>query len=449
MNGSLASPTDPRQVERPLTEAHWMARGRAVILTLTLIGINVTGGLFLWRVVRCRPAQLELAIILSAMVTVMIGAPLIAFLCLGWYTRYREFQNSLKGDALSAYLQRYWSKRLMQVLQYNAALQDSPESMPAGDRWRKVADERFDLCDRLFARIYHEQYGLAPFVPPFVILLTVAYAAASLVGCNYNPAQCDVAALKTCVYGISQQVLVGSCGGALMFVVSDAVLSIRRRSLNVSDVYWYALRILLAIPIALAVNGQDGTDGAHALAVFALGAFPVDALLKIVRRLGFPQFTEIEKKENAPDRLLSLSGVTLPIVSVLEAEGIHSVEQVAAADPVLLSIRTGFPFRFTLRLCSQAIVRRHFGSNASVLLPIGLADVVPIDLLMKATDGIASDNLPKIENPNAVIAEAAGRLFPETDPGQREAVARMKFRQIAAEAYTVMLTRITPLDPAL
>lgn len=123
-----------------------------------------------------------------------------------------------------------------------------------------------------------------------------------------------------------------------MFVVSDAVLSIRRRSLNVSDVYWYALRILLAIPIALAVNGQDGTDGAHALAVFALGAFPVDALLKIVRRLGFPQFTEIEKKENAPDRLLSLSGVTLPIVSVLEAEGINSVEQVAAADPVLLSI---------------------------------------------------------------------------------------------------------------
>lgn len=277
-----------------------MARGRAVILTLTLIGINVTGGLFLWRVVRCRPAQLELAIILSAMVTVMIGAPLIAFLCLGWYTRYREFQNSLKGDALSAYLQRYWSKRLMQVLQYNAALQDSPESMPAGDRWRKVADERFDLCDRLFARIYHEQYGLAPFVPPFVILLTVAYAAASLVGCNYNPAQCDVAALKTCVYGISQQVLVGSCGGALMFVVSDAVLSIRRRSLNVSDVYWYALRILLAIPIALAVNGQDGTDGAHALAVFALGAFPVDALLKIVRRLGFPQFTEIEKKRMLP-----------------------------------------------------------------------------------------------------------------------------------------------------
>ncbi len=139
----------------------------------------------------------------------------------------------------------------------------------------------------------------------------------------------------------------------------------------------------------------------------------------------------------------------MPIVSVFEAEGINSVEQVAVADPVRLSIRTGFPFRFTLRLCSQAIVRRHFGRDASVLLPIGLADVVPIYLLVKAADGMASDKLPKIENPGAVIAEAATRLFPGTDPGQREAVARMKFRQIAAEEYTVMLARITPLDPAL
>ncbi|CBJ35533.1 hypothetical protein [Ralstonia solanacearum] len=158
MNGPLASPANPGQVERPLTETHWMARGRAVVLTLTLIGINVVGGHFLWKVVRCGQEPLELAVILSAMITVMIGAPF--------------------------------------------------------------------------------------------------------------------------------------------------------------------------------VNSMDGTDGAHAAAVFALGAFPVDALLKIIRRLGFPQFTDFEKKER---RLLSLNGVTLPIVSVFEAEGINSVEQVAAADPVLLA----------------------------------------------------------------------------------------------------------------
>lgn len=446
----LSLPAGRKWIERPLTDTHWMARGRAVILTLTLISINVAGGFFLWKVVRCPPGRLEVAIILSAVVTTMIGTPLIAFLCLGWYTRYREFQNSLKGEALSAYLQRYWSKRLMQVLEYDGALRNPPDAAPADDGWRHAADRRADVCDRLFARIYHEQYGLPAFISPFVILLAVAYAGAAVVGCNYALDPHGAAPAQPSVYGISQQVLVASFGGALMFVVSDAVLGIRRKSLNVADIYWYALRIVLAIPIALSVNGSmDGTNSAHAAAVFALGAFPVDALLKLIRRFGFPQLTDFEKHESPPDKLLSLSGVTLPIVSIFEAEGIHSVEQVAAADPVLLSIRTGFPFRFTLRLCSQAIVRRHFGKEASALLPIGLADVVPIYLLMKAADGVTSGSLPTIDNPGAVITEAAMRLFPNAEAGQREAVARMIFRQIAAEEYTVMLARITPLDPAL
>ncbi|MFC0397914.1 hypothetical protein [Paraburkholderia rhizosphaerae] len=390
----------------------------------------------------CSAAQRDYAIILGAFVTVLIGAPLIAFLCLGWYTRYREFENSLKGSALSAYLQRYWSKRLIDALIYAGVLNTPADN----DSWRDLADRSPKLCDRVFASIYHEQYGLTPFVPPFLILLCIAYAGASLIACNYTPGACDAATASTCVYGISQEVLLASFGGALMFVVSDSVLSIRRKALNVSDVYWYALRIMLAVPLALVVGGADG---AHTAVAFALGTFPVDALMKIIRRFGFPQLTQLEKEENSPDKLLSLNGVTLPIVSVFEAEGVNSVEQIAAADPVLLSIRTGFPFRYTLRLCSQAIVRRHFGEDAAKLIPIGLADVVPVYLLVKAMDGSTSPSLPAVEDKDNVIKDAAIRLFPNDDNDQRISVTRMKFRQIAAEEFTVMLARITPLDPAL
>lgn len=443
----IAARTLSGRIEQPLTESHLRALSRAFVLSAVLLGVNVAGWLFLWKLVQRSPAQIELAITLSAFVTILIGAPLIAFLCLGWYTRYREFENSLKGPTLSAYLQRYWSTRLIQALVDDGALPDLADGRaPDDEKWREVADTRSALCDRLFARIYHEQYGLPAFVPPFVILLCVAYAAAALVGCNYDVSQTDIAAAKTAVYGISHQVLVASFGGALMFVVSDSVLRIRRRALNVSDAYWYALRLFLAIPIALVAGGTDGT---RAAVVFALGTFPVDALLKIVRRFGFPQVTDFERKENPPDKLLSLSGVTIPIVSVFEAEGINSVEQVAAADPVILSIRTGFPFRFTLRLCSQAIVRRHFGENASLLGPIGLSDVVPIYLLMKVVDGSTASNLPRVDDSGSVIEEAASRLFPNDVPEQRTAVVKMKFRQIAAEEFTVMLARITPLDPSL
>lgn len=443
----VATRTLSGRIEQPLQEAHLRALSRAFVLSAVLVGINVAGWVFLGKLIQRSPEQLELAITLAAFVTILVGAPLIAFLCLGWYTRYREFENSLKGEALSAYLQRYWSKRLIEALVDDKAIADvlhGPSS--SDDKWRQAADSRLDLCDRLFARIYHEQYGLPAFVPPFVILLCVAYAAAALVGCNYDREQTDIATAATAVYGITQQVLVASFGGALMFVVSDSVLGIRRRALNISDVYWYALRLFLAIPIALVVGG---TDGSRTAVVFALGTFPVDALLKIVRRFGFPQVTAFENAENPPDKLLSLDGVTLPIVSVFEAEGINSIEQVASADPVILSIRTGFPFRFTLRLCSQAIVRRHFGENAALLIPIGLADVVPIYLLMKAEDGATSGNWPKVDDSAGVIENAANRLFPTDNDAQRVAVVKMKFRQIAAEEFTVMLARITPLDPSL
>ncbi|MGF7131446.1 hypothetical protein P3T40_002928 [Paraburkholderia sp. EB58] len=446
-----------RRKPAPLGESHFMTFGRAFWLTVMLVAANVGGGLFVAFVVPSRAQYLsslkeplKLVCMLGAFATVLSGTPLITFLSVGWFTRYQEFQNSLKEKALSAYLQRFWSQRLIHALEDAGKLPPQLlEQPPSSETWRIVADKNLDLCDRLFARIYHEQYGLSPFVPPFAILLLMSYAAAGLIGWNSASANCPTFSQATCVYGLSQQLLVASLAGAFMFVVSDSVLSIRRKSLNVSDVYWYSLRLFLAVPLALVANVLTGTDGPHTALAFSLGTFPVDALLKIVRRMGFPQFTEVDKEENQPDKLLTLEGVTLPVVATFEAEGINSVEQVAAADPVLLSIRTGFPFRFTLRLGSQAIVRRHFGENAAALIPIGLCDVVSIYLLVKAADGTTSPQLPAVENVEAVLQDAAARLFPADDKDQRLAVVKMKFRQIAAEEYTLMLALITPLDPAL
>jgi len=344
---------------------------------------------------------------------------------------------------------RFWSQRLIHALEGAGKLPAQASSPPApAEAWRILADTNLDLCDRLFARIYHEQYGFGPFVPPYVILLMTAYAAAGVAGWNY-PFSCAGTAHDTCVYGLSQPLLVASLAGAFKFVVSDSVMSIRRKSLNVSDVYWYSLRPFLAVPIALVAHGIGGSDGVHTAFALSLGTFSLDSFMKIVRRMGFPQRTDDEKQADQPDKLLTLEGVTLPVVATFQAEGINSIEQVAAADPVLLSIRTGFPFRFTLRLGSQAIVRRHFGENASKLVPIGLADIVPIYLLMRAVDGTVSTQLPKVEDPTSVLADAAARLFPADLDNQRSAVVGMKFRQIPAEKYTLMLARITPLDPAL
>lgn len=110
--------------EQPRSESHLMARGRAILLSPILVGVDIVGSSFLWKVVECSADYLKFAVTLAAFVTVLVGTPHIAFLCLDWFTRYREFQNSLKGMALSAYLQRYRSQRLVQGLVDPGAIRD-------------------------------------------------------------------------------------------------------------------------------------------------------------------------------------------------------------------------------------------------------------------------------------------------------------------------------------
>jgi hypothetical protein len=248
---------------------------------------------------------------------------------------------------------------------------------------------------------------------------------------------------STCLFGLSAQLVIASFGGAFMFVVGDSVMNVRKGSLNVSDVYWYSLRILLAIPLAFVAP--------NAASALALGTLPVNQLLKVIQRYGNTWTTpDAQLEKGAPDELQNLSGVTVAVSETLRAEGLTSIEQVATADPVTLAIRTGFSFRFTLQLASQAIVRRHFGATAKDLADIGLSTAVPIYLLVQTMNGTQTPGMPITDDDHkAVIENAAARLLPQDNPDQRRAITKMKFRQIAAEEYTLMLAKITPLDPSL
>ena len=418
-----------------------------------------------WHLFRFKVKILPLPIfLLAVLTTALASAPLIAFLTLGWYVRYREFENSLKCGALSAYLQRFWSKWLIDAI--NGAFPGTlattvPSTSAAASQvdikeWCSQSEDNSQLCDQLFSHIYHQQYGLVPFVPPYCILVVMVYAASAIVGWVYMCAPCNSPTAATCLFGLNVPGILAAFGGAYFFVASDSVLAVRRRALNVSDIYWYSLRLLLAIPFALIAGAIDSAGTGATLLTFVIATLPLGEIVKQVRRAAAKNFTTFEAAKDRPDQLLNLSGVTKSISQALQVEGIESIEQVASADPVTLSIRTGFPFRFTLRLGSQAIVRRHLGDNAAKLLPIGLGDVVPIYLLVQAMDGegpppiaLPPGAVPEPDEKDLVITNAAALLFPNDDHAQREAIVKMKFRQIAAEEYTLMLAKITPLDPAL
>ena len=475
-----ANATPVRDASALVHLSHYTKKARMWLLLVVFLVINVAGGAIVtWATngghwpafsdsVRSTGYPVTIYI-LCLMCTALAAAPLIIFLLVGWYTRYLEFQNSLKQEALAAYLQRFWSNALIEALNDDlearktaaaaaaapAAAAAAPAAAPAAATvtdWRKQSLEAPMICDRLFSRIYHDQYGLLPFVPAVCILLTFVHAAAAIVGWTYITSCCAKPEAQTCVFGLSAELIIASFGGAFMFVVSDTVASVLKGSLNVSDVYWYSLRLLLAVPLALVANRITGTAGFHVAFALSLGTLPVNQLLKVIRRYGDPATTpSAQEAKSAPDELLNLKGVTVAVSESLQAQGLTSIEQVATADPVRLAIRTGFSFRFTLQLASQAIVRRHFGKTAENLAEIGLSTVVPIYLLVHALNGDQKPGMPKFDDgdPAKIIAEAAALLLPNDDSVPREAVTRMKFRQIAAEEYTLMLASITPLDSSL
>lgn len=348
---------------------------------------------------------------IAALTTFLVSAPFFRFLASGWNARYDEFRNRLTDTMLIAYLKQYWEQRLIEK-----GLMECPQ------------EQRFKAAGLLFLGIYREQYGRPAFRIPIVLLATIVFVET----CWLVLANGGSAALFD---KASIQVATASIAGAYLFAVGDSVLSVRRRSLNVADVYWYALRMLVAVPVGAAVaaltpgKNQPGAQ----IAALALGMLPIGEFIKTLRRLPY-WAPGVPRGELDSDQLTKLEGVTIGISDLLRAEGVTSVEQLIGMDPVLLSIRTGLPFDLILNLSSQALVRRSFSDSADRLVDIGLADAEAIESLVRLLDGKDEDAKQRAK---AIVDDATARLQTSTNPPspRRESV-EFCFRIIAASPYT-------------
>lgn len=405
-------------------------------------------------------ADVQTAIVVAVIATCLVAAPFIGFLRHGWFARYFEFRNSLKDGALFAYLRRFWSDRLLEEVRerreenaHGGTFVD-PEQQLHGNAqgWNDLERECLGVGRGVFEQIYHEQYGFRPFVPPFLLLLVVTYIEAVALA-FMNPCAAKLQFCPAYFFGVDPVVVISALSGAYFFAVSDAVMGIRRRSLNVTDVYWYALRTFLAVPIAIffsSTNPAPSQSWGTSAWAFGFAVLPVDVLVKLIRQFGY-SFLKLttNPKEEEGDQLLTLSGLTSPIVVLFLAEGVYSVEQVATADPVLLAIRTGLPFRLMLRFGSLAIVRRHLGDAAQKLTTIGFGDAISIYFFCQTSDAnqlaAACEVIKATLQISGTPPAAAATPVPSTITTD---IIKVKLQQIAGEEYTEMLAKICSLTAA-
>ena len=359
----------------------WLAALCACALGLVLIGLTSRLGLLTSRNFFATPmASWERWILLALVVTLatcLTAAPFIRFLAIGWHCRYSEFTNRIRDGAVKYYLAQFWHRELAET--------------PAASTDPVAAEA-------LFAKLYLTYDTRRVFAAPVLLLLLLAFISAVLVvqtgidacfdhACLVKP---DVAVrIFPVVVGIfaplGDVVLplasAAAVAGAYMFVVSDAILRARRGTMNPSDVYWYSLRLLIAIPMGLAFT-QLAAATVAGLVSFGLGAFPIDSITKLLRRFTNKSFGGAEDAQEA-DELVKLDGVTVPISVALVAEGIESIDELVGADPVLLSLKSGIPFPSILRFASQAVVRIHLDDGAGQLTLIGLGNAYLINDLVE------------------------------------------------------------------
>lgn len=161
------------------------------------------------------------------------------------------------------------------------------------------------------------------------------------------------------------KIAIFSLAGAYVWVTYDLILRATQNDIVTSDVNRATLRLFVLLPFGFtisaftgAVSGTPVTLNSGALAFF-VGAFPTDTVLKFMRRTAGSLLKLDADKENVL-QLTNIDGISVPIAERLIDEGVKTNLQLAYANPIALTIKTGIDFSFILDCCGQALVGMYF-----------------------------------------------------------------------------------------
>ena len=216
--------------------------------------------------------------------------------------------------------------------------------------------------------------------------------------------------------------------GAYLFVVSVVIQGYRARTLLNSDLLWCSFRMVISIPLGLSLSALTNPSLA-AFVAFGLGAFPMESITRIIRRLVDKTLNQSE--DETADSLITLTGVTPDVAATLAGEGISAVQQIASMDPVALAVRTGLPFDYVLNLSAQSQAWCYLGSTVAKLAPLGLGNARALAKLSERVE-----MTPPSDEAQAILESASKAA------GLDKEVLRSAIRNIAAEPYTQFLLQL-------
>jgi hypothetical protein len=295
-------------------------------------------------------------------------------------------------DVVSNYFGQFWSgdNGYSELIQkYKNAIADA-KLAPADDatnETRATAKQSAEISlTDAFRDLYDQRYGSLKYFVPLLVLglvltleaifvaefaeLLLAKNAQTLTG---TPVGDDLVAALLGVPGVLRlpdKVTVAAIAGAYLAVGLDLLRRTSSLTLLPSDVWFYALRLIVAPVLGYAI-GAFATADSSMVAAFTITLLPIADMLLWIRTRTAKVVGMEERPEEARDKPIKLPGVDTVVAARLEDQGVSTIAQLCEVDPVLLSMRTGYDFTYIVRLVDAAIAWRYFNDKLPALCTYG------------------------------------------------------------------------------
>jgi hypothetical protein len=271
-----------------------------------------------------------------------------------------------------------------------------------------------------FESSYDQRYGFRRYLFPILALALVAWVAtrwgSQSVVAWIDQAEAPLPALA-----------VGALAGAYVWVLADLLDRWRHRDLSPVDLWWGALRFVLAVPLGYALAPLASETFQVGIG-FLMGAFPTRTLFTFSRRIARHQLALEVEGGSEESEIQKLQGVDRRVAERFADEGITTLSQLAYSDPVELTMRcSSYPFSFITDLASQSLARIYLGDAMKDLGPYALRGAHEIGTLI---DDLDSDDAKASGAAHKAIDAVAAKL--EIPP----LVLTRTLREIAEDPYT-------------
>ncbi len=341
--------------------------------------------------------------ILSLILALLAVFPIIWPVTLYYYYGQTERITRVKGffsiEAISYYLQRFWKSDEAcrnAVKEWNKNTTDST----ARD---KLLVEFGNKINETFG---HERFRQAM---TFITLLAIVVLFFAFEGGLQLARELQKAGPSPhSPLGIKADIVsLAAIFGAYTWITSDVIYRYRQNDLGSSDLYWYALRLIVAIPLGQAIGMAFKHSGNGAVLAFVISMFSLSRIQQILGSLvnripGVP----ITTPDARDDITIKLPGIDQSVADRLSAEGVTTVAQLAGIDPVFLSSRAGIPFQILLKYIDTAILWQFVGTKLLDLREFGWCGASDIILFAERQRVLAQSHDDEYKNAVSDLVKA-------------------------------------------